>query len=302
MINREYIGFNKELGHKIVETSNCHWIIKENNYALSFPTLETVFPTHEDLQSIFKHKIKFLLFKTDIGLHNSAEYVFKGSSYGMEMFDSKIRNQVKKGLKTCAIRDVDLELIKKRGFEINRQTLMTHNRNVSYLGNKLEWENYITKHYYQSDIFIKGAYVQKILVAYIIFIKVENRYVIFHPFMDRSYSSSNPMNALLYSFINEIISKEGEILISYGLASFSEKPGLDKFKKGMLFSEVPVARVVVVNPLFKVFVNPLIKLMLQSLVRVGLVNSHKLDILNYLIKSKEVQDAYDDYLKISQKK
>lgn len=301
MTNQEFINFSKELGHRIIQTRSCHWIFRDNSYALSFPTLDTVFPTQEELSDVFNNNINFLLFKTDIKQHNSAEYLFEGNNYGLEVFDSKIRNQIRKGLKTCVVKNADLDSMKKRGLEINQQTLGKHNRNVSYLGNRLEWENYISKHYHQPDVFIKGAYVDDTLVAYVIFVKVAERYIIFHPFMDMNYSSSNPMNALLYSFINEVISRERQISISYGLASFSEKVGLDKFKKGMLFYEKPVTRVPVVKPIYKLFINNFTKILLQSLIRMELATKSKLDVLDYLIRSKKLPEAYYEYLNMNRK-
>lgn len=255
MTTSEYIDFNTELGHRIYKTKSCYWYLFNEGYAHSFPTLDNVFPTNEDFKEIFKKNVKFLLFRSEIPEYNTFEYVFKGNSYDLDLFDSKTRNQIRKGLKSCEILEGNKETIKTQGLNINKETLRRQKRSVDYLDQKGIWEKYIDHFFNKKDIFIRCAIVNTELAGYAIFIKVNNKYIVQHPFRHEKYSSSNPMNAILFTFINDIILKEGNIEITYGLASFLDKPGLDKFKKAMLFLEIEASRLAVVSNRFKLFFN-----------------------------------------------
>ena len=296
MNTEEYIEFNREVGQKVIMTDNCAWIFYDG-YAHSFPQLEKANPDLSDFRQVFKHNINILLFRTDASFTNTYEYVFSGESYDLALFSSKIRNQIRKGMKSCIVRDADFESVSKRGFEINAATLKRHNRSIANLDNKDKWGTYISNFLNQKDVFVKGAYVGNNLIAYAIFLKVNGKYIIYHPFMDLEFSSSNPMNAILFSFISEIISREGRIEVSYGLASFAEKSGLDKFKRGMLFTEKPATRIAVIRKPLKWILNGATRYCLSLLGKTRLVNLDVIEKVDYLVASKDDYRKYIQYIR-----
>ena len=284
---KEFVRLNEELGHTIQHTLNCSWMIREDKSALALPTLENVFPSPKDISALFSHGVRYVAFKTEMAEKNTYEYTFSGNDYDLEKFDSKIRNQIRKGLKTCTIVDVALVDLVEQGFIINVRTLAKHGRHVRYLEVKKDWEHYITVLFHKKDVYIKGAYVDGHLIAYVIFIKVKDKYYIYHPFTNFEYSSANPMNAILFTFINGTLEKEAYINISYGMASIDEKPGLDKFKKGMLFSAKESTRVFVVMPLLRILVNEKARVLLRIVSKI-------------IPRAKPIQTKYECLLKNKQ--
>ena len=297
MNTEDYLAFNRELGHKIIVTDSCAWIYYGTEYVHSFPQLDNVHPNHNDFSQVFQQNVNLLLFKTDTGFFNTQEYIFSGDSYDLALFDSKIRNQIRKGMKSCIVRDADFDTLSKRGLEINVSTLVRHKRSVEYLDNKDRWETYISKFLNRRDVYVKGAYVDDNLIGYIIFLQVKGKYIILHPFMDHSFSSLNPMNAILFTFINETISKEGSIEVSYGLASYTEKSGLDKFKRGMLFTSRPATRIVVMRPPLMWLLNGATRYCLSFLAKTKLIRMDLIEKVNYLVASKDDYKKYLRYIK-----
>jgi hypothetical protein len=292
MTTSEYVALNIDLGFKILEASTFYWLINERGYAHSFPTLENCNPTRSDINIAFKSKCKFLLFKSDINFSNTHEYIYRSDKYELDQFDSKIRNQIRKGLKSCVLKDVDADSMISQGLEINRKTLKRQGRDLAYLTDKQKWEKYICAFYSRKDVYIRGAFVNDKLIGYIIFIKLDNRYIIQHPFRDEDHSSLNPINAILYSFINEIIIKEKFVDITYGLASFEEHQSLDKFKKGMLFSNQPSARLAVIATPYKLLFNKLIYSTLKTLGKINLIRSSNLTVYFYLYEAVQLYKNY----------
>jgi hypothetical protein len=292
MNSNDFVELNKNLGHRVVYTQNHAWMFRNDKSVLSLPTLEDVFPSKIELNRLLSLGAKIVLFKTALPDKNCYEYVFTGDTYSIEHFESKIRNQIRKGLKDCTIADVTMDDMKVRGFNINLQILEKHHRTVDYLDDKAKWTNYITTLMQHKDVYIKGAYIDNGLAAYVIFINVGNKYYIYHPFMDKQYSASCPMNALLYTFINETLDRERTIDISYGLASYSEKSGLDKFKKGMLFRESECTRVVVVSNLTRLLINKHTHKLLKFLFRTKIIKESIITKFEYLLHNEKILDEY----------
>ena len=174
-----------------------------------------------------------------------------------------------------------------QGILINRETLSRQNRSVTYLDSEEKWEKYISHFFDKKDVMIKCALVDDEIAGYAIFLKVNEKYIIQHPFRKEKYSSANPMNVLLYSVIKEIIRKEGSIEITYGLASFSDKPGLDKFKKAMLFSEKEATRLAVIPMRYNLIFNPCVNYLFKVISRLGINNNYTASY-QYLYKANRL--------------
>jgi hypothetical protein len=295
MTSHEFINLNVILGHTVIFSQNNGWLLRDDRSAISLPTLENINPTRLELRAIFSKGAKIITFKTDTITRNSYEYVFEGNSYGMEQFDSKARNQIRKGLKSCLVIDAALEDLIKEGYSINTQTLAKQERNVDYLGSKDKWIDYISKLQKHKDVYIKGAYAVNKLIAYTVFIKVLDKYYIYHPFMDRNHSALCPMNAIIYTFINEVLKNENAINISYGMASYAEKSGLDNFKKSMLFAEVECTRVTAINPWLKLMVNRYGSKMIKLIAKTKLIDKSYVNKYEYLLANKY---NYNEYIEL----
>jgi len=293
----DFISLNIAFGHKIIKTKNCSWIIISKQYAHNFPSLENVYPDKSDFKEVFNSGVKLLLFKTEINTPNTVEYIFKGTEYHIETFKTKIRNEIRNSLKSCNVHKPSLETLKVDGFKINKSTLSKHDRSVPYLSDEKLWNKYCDVLYDKQDVHILGSFVDNVLSAYSIFFKVENKYYIYHPFTNYEYSKHHPLMALFFVFINQIITTEGFIYISYGIASFSDKPGLDMFKRKMNFIEDPITRIVVLNSRYSILVNSLTNWLLKICGELKIFGMKKVQTINFLFESKKWLLKYYKYLK-----
>ena len=248
MTGKEFAKLQSNMGIDVVETDTMSWVFLKNMYAVATPSVEYSYPTKNDIKQILSHKnIWFCIFVSDKTESNTGEYLFEGDNYEMDAFHSKIRNQIRKSLKNCEIKTPPKQDVIKYGIEINREIMKLHGRNVDYLTEYSLWEKYVNELHDSKDVYTYAAYVEGVFAAYIFFIKVDNKYYIYHPFATRKFSKEAPMNGILYTAINDFIKRDGFVSVTYGLASFFTMSGLDKFKKGMLFSEKPMSRVTVLD-------------------------------------------------------
>jgi len=266
----EYIELHKKLGFNIYIGDEA-WLLSKH-YAYSFPAIDNIKLSPSDL-NFLKRKRKFIIFQSEEEKITTSEYVFKGDSYDINLFKSKIRNQIRMGLKSCEIREVSLDCLIKEGLSINRSVLHKHNRTVENLVVSHKWEKYIKEFFSHPDIIIYGAFISSKLVAYSIFVKYNERYVIVHPFMNYEYSKFCPINAILYVFINKIISESSFIDITYGLEAFFGNESLDHFKVNMLFKPIERSRVVYFFPPYGMMINSLFLKILRTMSSVGILKN-----------------------------
>ena len=292
MTGDEFAVLHRDLGLKVINTGACNWIINENKTALSCPPEMVVFPTDEEITLVFRQGVRAISFRTETEGKNFFEYLYEGATYNLEQFDRKVRNRVKKGLSSCQVMTPDLTDLMTQGLRINQQTIERQARDEQYLTNPELWERFITTLYDADDVHVRGAYVDGVLAAYAVFMKVNDQYYVYYPYMDREYAAHCPMNAIYFAFINDRIESEGSIRISAGLSSYIEKKELDRFKTNMLFEMVPCSRVLVISPRIAPLINRWRNWLLQKAAALNLVGSGLLTQYQILYNSKGMYKHY----------
>ena len=292
MTGQEFIELQKNMGIDVINTKTMSWVHMQNKYAVASPSVEYSYPINEDIKEILSNKnIWFAIFVSEHTTPNTAEYLFEGDDYSIEKFHSKIRNQIRKSLKSCTIKKPTKDDLVKYGFEINNEILGMHQRSVDYLIKLDKWKKYIDALYDARDVYVYAAYVDEEFAAYVFFIKVNDKYYIYHPFATRRFSKQAPMNGLLYTAINDFIEKDKHVTVTYGLASFFTMSGLDKFKKGMLFTEKKMSRVTVLDDKISFFFNKPIHYLFKKLTFIPIIDS-LYEKYNILYESSRL---YQDY-------
>lgn len=249
MKNNELVSLYQKAGYSFYELNNIFYLNK-GIIGYSFPTIDSVDLNNFNIKEISKRYL-FCLIKIDHAKKNCNEYIFTGNNYKLDDFHSKIRNQIRKGLKECIIRRPTLGELLQYGLEINNDTLKRHKQKIKILQNPSKWEKYISAFYNDSLVHVLGAFTEDKMIGYILAIKTEKKYYVLHPFFNKQFSSLCPMNALLFTLVNGILEKDGTISISYGVESFEPNMGLDKFKTSMLFKKERATRMLYINPLLK---------------------------------------------------
>ena len=292
MTGDEFAGLHRDLGLQVINTGACNWIINKDKTALSCPPEMVVFPTADEITRVLRQGVRAISFRTETAEKDFFEYLYEGTTYNLEQFDRKVRNRVKKGLSSCQVRTPDLTDLITQGLKINQQTAERQMRDEQYLTRPELWERFITTLYDTDDVHIRGAYIDGILAAYAVFMRVNDRYYVYYPYMDREYAAHCPMNAIYFTFINDRIESEGSISISAGLSSYIEKKDLDRFKTNMLFEMVPCTRVLVISPRIAPLINPLGNWLLQKAVGLNIVGSGFLTQYQILYNSKSMYRHY----------
>jgi hypothetical protein len=271
----EYVDLFRGCGIRIHTIGNNHFN-RQGLVNYSFPNL-TKAPLNFKLLKSIQWKYAVCVLLTDLPRKNTYEFILETTDYNIEKFAKKIRNRIRKSIQNCTFGRPTLSDLMTYGLAINQQTLKRQHLKVKTLTDPGLWEKYITPLLSNRDVVILGAYYADRMVGYLVAIELEGKFILTHAFIDRNDSeTTDPMNGLLYTLINQIIEKDQRIRISYGIDSIRDLQELNRFKNNMLFDRVPVSRAYLLNPL----AIPFIRLIL--FISIGLIG--KKNIKNDLIR------------------
>lgn len=272
MTVNEFVSLYRDSGCYVI-TIGDHYFNQQGWVNYSFPNLVKIPVTQRLIKSIkWKYLISVLF--TELRRKNTYEFILHTSDYSIERFAKKIRNRIRKSLQNCTFKRPDIEDMLTHGLAINRQTLKRQHKRDKSLTDAGLWNRHVTTLFTQKNINMLGAYYAGRMVGYIVVSELEEKYIINHAFIDRNDSeTTDPMNGLLYTMVNQLIEKDGSVKISYGLDSFEELHELNRFKNNMLFERIPVSRVYILHPVLLPLVKLIIFYNLHVLKRKSIKNS-----------------------------
>ena len=182
---------------------------------------------------------------------NSYQLVIADPTYDLQALDQKSRNQTRRGLESCKVREISFSDLAKDGISLHIDTLSRQGRHV---GRNIEtyWKRYFECAGRADCASAWGAYVGDDLAAYLVAITLERTA---HVVIVRSASRQlrhYPNNALIFRCAQELLQRRLVDEVSIGYESMQSTMGsLDRFKEGMGFKRKEVRRYVRLSPLIR---------------------------------------------------
>ncbi len=184
----------------------------------------------------------------------SYKIVCSDKDYDFSKLPQKGRNRTRRGLEQCAVRRLDFEELEPLGaLELNRGTFVRQQRHI-----RRDHDQYWLKYYSAAasveSMEVWGAFVENDLSAYLIACRIEDCMNVLILRSSVEHLKENPNNALMYTFVREIMSRPQMSEVSLGLEPV--EPGLedlDRFKTRMGFTKVPIGQKIYVNRLLRPF-------------------------------------------------
>ncbi|MGB9430437.1 MAG: GNAT family N-acetyltransferase [Gammaproteobacteria bacterium] len=181
----------------------------------------------------------------------------------MHCLSGKARNQTRRGLEQCVVREVTFAELAQQGLRLNRETLVRQKRRISADFDE-HWRRYFTAAEEAEGACAWGAFAGERLAAYLIAFEMES---VAHVLIVRSSTEHlkiYPNNVLLYGFLQHALGKGGYREVSIGLESIrKDLTSLDHFKRGMGFSEVEIGQRVELAPaLARMLPSPILSVLL----------------------------------------
>ena len=286
----QLVHFYRTRGFECFETRAGHWMIMDGHRAVNIPPHDPIYPTREDIVEVFKRGAWAIRFCTTGPWEPFAEeYVLHAHPYELSVCKQKARNQVRASLTRCTFHPpTELDLL-NQGLDINRQTVRRHGNRAAFLVETDRWRRYITTALAIPDVLPYAAYVDGVMVAYVLLVVFGGRIILELPFMNLDASKHCPMNGLLYYAINDARSKYGPLPISYGFGSIWKIESLNRFKLAMGFESHPRVRITLFARWIRPFINTAFDRMAR---RLPLVPSQLSERYGRVLEEKQLGQAW----------
>lgn len=248
-----YAKFLVRMGHRIVRIGSTTWFNPNPRLFSPLPFQAEIDPAAMDWDSLFRQGC--LAARCCVPPpwgRPSYRLVIDDPTYGFSHLASKSRNQTKRGLESCTVRELTFDELAIHGVSLQRDTLIRQNRRIP---GTLEgyWRRYFAHAGQAEGAIAWGAFRQDSLAAYLVAFQMMETVHILIVRSATAHLRFYPNNALLFQFVNETLRKGRAREISIGLESIQSGLGtLDHFKEGLGFRKLSTRQYVTLAPLLRV--------------------------------------------------
>jgi hypothetical protein len=250
-----YIGYLRDSGYHPIKTASCWWYdaYHQKSVYFSLPLHRKISPSQDELRHVFHQRPGTLALRfispgdSNLG-HESYEWVYR-SPYSLDQLSSNNRSKIRRGLRRCDLRPMTFSELAELGRRARKDTLARHGKDSDQDSVDLSMDSC-------PNFEAWGAFVGEELAAYLITLWVEDWA---HLLVNRSsnkHLKNYPNNALIFSTVEELLSRPGLSAISYGWEPLEEHESLDHFKSGMGAKQEIVRQSLVLRPWVKTLLRP----------------------------------------------
>jgi hypothetical protein len=250
-------------GKKVISGRDYIWYSVGKGFYQSFPFHKPIYPSwREMVKVLFGGPAIGLRFQTDDPKYKGWEsfiYIADKGSYALEKLSTNTRSKIRRGLKHCRIGQIkDFNYFCTYGWQLNLDTLKRQNRSITKETERC-WNCLARMVGTLPGLEVWGAWVEESLASFVVCFKVEDCCNLMMFRSATNYLRFYPNNALIYSVVTEMLSRNDIALVSFGLESIKNIEGLDTFKISMGFQKRFIYQKIVLNPLIGWCFNKLTK-------------------------------------------
>src|SRR5215467_392390 len=132
-------------GMKTVRCGDHLWATKQAFCLESVPPHRRIHVREQEARQLFRRGYLVLRYTCDEpeGVRSN-EYICDERPYGFDSLEGKTRNQVRQGLKNCAVRPIDYQALHASGCAINCSVFERQKRTgPAFLRDQLAWQRYL---------------------------------------------------------------------------------------------------------------------------------------------------------------
>ena len=249
----QFAQFFARQGYRTVKTKSAHWYEIHPFCWQSIPYHKVTEPSAPEIRQLFFKHFSLLIRFFSESRHGALPgniWVCDHRDYGFAALETKTRNQVRRGLEKNEIERIDFASLAQAGWDLVRDTADRQARNPDFV-DQAEWGRYCAAAAGIQDFEAWGAFWHGRLAAFLVGANVEGYYYILHQASRTADLKHYPNNALMY-LVTKLKMGDPEIqVVSYGLDSIEDNPGLKKFKLRMGFHLSPLNQKILINPMGK---------------------------------------------------
>ncbi len=253
MSTEGYATFLELMGHRVRRIDGIYWFNVYPRIYMPFPFQKILDPFQINVSRILGKDGLVVRYPCAVKVGRpSYRIICDVKDYGLMSLKSKARNQTRRGLERCEVKQLDFSRYIEDALELNRDTLIRQQRSIPP-----DFEEYWRRYFRCCESVegaeIWGAFVEEKLAAYLIAFRMENVSHILILRSKRELLKFYPNNALVFAYLEKTLTDDFINEVSIGFESIQEGMGsLDHFKVGMGFRKEPVGQRIEVRPVLSI--------------------------------------------------
>lgn len=256
MSKEGYKKFLEDMGHRVVCSSGVYWFNVHPHVYTCFPFNAVLNPKDIKLQEILGSDGWFVRYSCPIETGRpSFRVICDEKNYDLETLTGKARNQTRRGLENCEVRQLDFKEIAVHGMKLNRETMIRQGREIPP-DFEASWKKYYQYAAKAEGAETWGAFCENNLAAYLIAFRIDGVSNILVVRSAIEYLKQYSNNALLYTYNKHILTETDMSEVSIGFESIQgDKETLDHFKKGLGFRQLEVGQRIEASNMIRLFMK-----------------------------------------------
>jgi hypothetical protein len=237
------VEFFRRLGHRVVRTSSSWWYDVQPGVFLAIPYYKQITPSEKEVKELMRQeKVSALRYPTTLDSYGFASNITINTNkdYNLAHLHQKARNQVRRGLENCEVREVDFNYLSEHGMKLNEDTAKRQRRQSQFCDVDY-WSRYCRAAQATDGVSAWGAFVEGQFSAFLVSMRTEanwQEWVVNHS--STELRGRYPNNALVFTAAQHFFQEEGCEGICYGLGSLEDTEYLDHFKERMGWDVKPI--------------------------------------------------------------
>lgn len=278
-----YAGFLERMGHRVRCSAGLWWFNVQNRVYTSFPFHRSVDACDVDSAAVLGLDGLVLRYGCPEEQGTASFRVMcQDPNYDFPNLRSRTRTQVRRGLESCVVRQVDFADLARDSIALHADTLQRQGRSVP---DDLEqtWKRYYAEAAKTTGAEAWAAFVDGRMAACLAAFVIEDVSNLLIVRSSLQYLESYPNNALIYQYLHTRL-RQGDIrAVSYGYQSIQAGlESLDQFKTGMGFEKVATGQRVEFAGWLRPLINRATIPVLQRLLSSGADSEQRAKLLGLL--------------------
>ena len=244
-----YLQFLRNMGHRVVQVSGVTWFDPAPRVFMPVPFELQIDPRTFDWRALFAQGCiaARCLVPAPFG-RPSYLLVIEDGAYDLVNLDGKTRNQTRRGLEACTVREMSFSELAGEGVALQRDTLTRQGRHVPRDLDRY-WSRYFAAAARTEGALTWGAFRGDTLAAYLIAFEIAGTVNVVIVRSAAALLKHYPNNALLFTFIRHMLRDAGVRRVSIGFEPLQANlTSLDHFKEGLGFRRLAVHQYVRLAP------------------------------------------------------
>jgi hypothetical protein len=272
--------------YKNIEWKNYHGVLIPKTAA----HIEVNLSNNEQQELLKQSKAYFLRYvsKWDIDVKSGFWYIIKDKNENLEQYKSKIRNQIKKGLKNCLVKKVTKELISRHGYIIYKNAFKNYNTTMPTMDENTFKRNILNS---TCDFFAVYEMERERIIAYSQNI-IENNSINYSTIkFDPAYLKLYPSYALFYEMNRYYLNEQKKLYVNDGAKSISHDTNIQEFLENKFNFRKAYCKLEIV---YRFDIKMLVFILYPFKQIIFKINNKIFKKLSVLLRHEEIRRSYEN--------